>query len=101
MALGRHAVRQARGDLAFVVAAPLLAVLGALHFAVRYPIDYLGMIKGAYLVYVAPLPCVGAGLAFSWLARRSRLGAVVFVAALLAVAAYTIYCRVPLYAYPE
>ena len=36
---------------------PLLAVLGQMHFATKYPNDNFGTIKGTYLQFVAPILC--------------------------------------------
>ena len=95
-----HLPGASTSDAGPVPDAPLVAIAGLLHFATTYPIDYLGMVKGAYLVYVAPLLCALAGLGFQWSLDRSRVLAAIWIAALLAIAAYTLYCRVPLYVYP-
>lgn len=100
VAVLRRGWQARRADWLFVALAPIVATAGLLHFATTYPIDYLGMVKGAYLVYVAPLLCVLAGLGFQWSLDRSRALAAIWVVALLAIAAYTLYCRVPLYVYP-
>ena len=74
---------------------PLVAVLGQLHFGVQYPVDIVGPIKGVYMQFAsAPLYAL-FGLAVAWLWERAWLRplAIVELAALGAVAAYTIYCR--------
>jgi 4-amino-4-deoxy-L-arabinose transferase-like glycosyltransferase len=79
-----------------LVIAPAVAILGQLHFAIQYPFDDVGPIKGVYLQF-ATVPLFGLfGLAVSWLVQRraTRPLAVVELVAVGAVAAYTIYCRV-------
>jgi hypothetical protein len=75
---------------------PLLAIAGQLHFAVQYPDDGMGPIKGAYLQFAAGPLFAMFGLGIDWLWRRSRstrLLALVGGGALAATAAYTFYCR--------
>ncbi len=76
---------------------PLLAIAGQLHFAVQYPNDNMGPIKGAYLQFAAGPLFAMFGVGIDWLWRRSRLTRVVAVlgggGALAATAAYTFYCR--------
>jgi hypothetical protein len=82
---------------AVLLIAPLLALLGQLHFATKYPNDNFGPIKGAYMQFVAPVLCGLFGLAVGWMWRRrwGRIGACAAVGALVLVAAYTIDCRWP------
>jgi hypothetical protein len=74
---------------------PLFTLVAAIHFAIKYPIDSYGVVKGAYMHFGAP-PLYGLfGLAVSWtLGARARwpLFGVLFTALWL-VAAYSIYCR--------
>jgi 4-amino-4-deoxy-L-arabinose transferase-like glycosyltransferase len=74
---------------------PLLAVLGQMHYAMQYP-NEVGPVKGLYMQFAAPPLFALYGVACSWLWRRraTRPAALVCVAALGLVAAYTIYCRV-------
>jgi len=76
---------------------PLLALLGQMHFATKYPNDDFGPIKGAYMQFVAPILCGLFGLAVAWMWRRiwARAGAVVAFAALLLVFVYSADCRLP------
>ena len=76
---------------------PLLALLGQMHFATKYPNDDFGPIKGAYMQFVAPVLCGLFGLAVAWMWRRvwARAGAIVAFAALLSVLAYSADCRLP------
>ena len=78
-----------------MLAVPALAILGQLHFAVKYPIDSEGMVKGVYLQFAAAPLCATFGVAVAWLWRRRRARALALaeVAALLAVAVYAIGCR--------
>jgi hypothetical protein len=82
---------------AVLLIAPLLALLGQIHFATKYPNDDFGPIKGAYLQFVAPILCALFGLAVAWMWRRARTraGAVAAMGALLLVLAYTADCRLP------
>lgn len=76
---------------------PLLALLGQMHFATKYPNDDFGPIKGAYMQFVAPILCGLFGLAVAWMWRRvwARTGAIVAFAALLPVFLYSADCRLP------
>ena len=76
---------------------PLLALLGQIHFATKYPNDNFGPIKGAYMQFVAPVLCALFGLAVAWMWRRvwARAGAIAAFAALLLVFLYTADCRLP------
>jgi hypothetical protein len=76
----------------------LLATLGQLHFAVRFPNDRSGPIKGSYLQFAGTVFCGLAGLAIAtlWNRRRivPRLLAVAGMAAVALVAAYTVFARI-------
>jgi hypothetical protein len=76
---------------------PLLAIAGQLHFAVQYPNDGMGPIKGAYLQFAAGPLFAMFGLGVDWLWRRSRSTRLLAMlgggGALAATAAYTLYCR--------
>ena len=76
---------------------PLLALLGQIHFATKYPNDDFGPIKGAYMQFVAPILCGLFGLAVAWMWRRvwARAGALAALAALLMVFVYSADCRLP------
>jgi hypothetical protein len=75
---------------------PLVAVVGQLHFGVKYPVDLVGPIKGLYMQFASPALYALFGLAVAWLWKKPWLRplAMVELAALGAVAAYTVYCRV-------
>jgi hypothetical protein len=78
--------------------APPGALLGALHFATKYPDDHFGPIKGAYLQFIAPILCAlfGVGVAWMWRGgRRWRAAALLAMGALAVVAAYTAQARFP------
>jgi hypothetical protein len=76
----------------------LLAIVGQLHFATRYPYDTMGPVKGVYLQFAGPVYCAMTGLAggLLWGRRRPlpRLTALGLVGATALVAAYTIFARV-------
>jgi 4-amino-4-deoxy-L-arabinose transferase-like glycosyltransferase len=82
-------------DPAFQVAlvVPAFAVLAQLHFAVAFPFDELGVIKGQYLLFAATPLYVLTGVALEWCWRRQRWLAAVLLAALAAVAQYTLLAR--------
>ncbi len=87
-----------RADPRLVLLAALaFGLLGQLHFAIKYPNDTFGPIKGSYLQFVAPVACGLYGLAIAWLWRRrwGRAVGVVALGALALVALYTGYCRWP------
>ncbi len=86
--------RDPRAVLLFM---PLLALLGQIHFATKYPDDDFGPIKGAYLQFVAPILCGLCGLAVAWMWRRAwaRAGAVAAIGALVLVFLYTAEARLP------
>jgi hypothetical protein len=74
---------------------PLLALLGQLHFAVRYSNDSWGPIKGTYVQFVAPILSGLFGLGVAWLWRRwvTRPLAVLAMGCLGLVAGYLVDCR--------
>jgi hypothetical protein len=80
--------------------APLGALIGQLHFAIKYPNDNFGPIKGAYLQFIAPILCALFGAAVAWMWRRRalrrwRAGALAAMGAVLVVAAYSAHARFP------
>jgi 4-amino-4-deoxy-L-arabinose transferase-like glycosyltransferase len=79
--------------------APLLALIGQIHFATKYPNDNFGPIKGAYLQFVAPILCAlfGVGVAWMWRRRRWRwrVPALAAMGCVLLVAAYSVHGRFP------
>lgn len=86
--------RRLFGELALLMLPALTLCLGA-HFAIAYPLDYMGVIKSSYLQYgMSPLFGV-FGLAYAWTLKR-RITWPLFVLLTLSlwvVAAYSIYCR--------
>jgi 4-amino-4-deoxy-L-arabinose transferase-like glycosyltransferase len=82
-------------DAAFRVAltVPALAVLALLRFAVAFPLDELGVIKGLYLCFAAAPLFALTGVAFEWCWRRQRVLAAILLVALAAVAQYTLLAR--------
>lgn len=78
--------------------APLLALVGQIHFAIQYPIDDMGVIKSSYLQFAAPplYALFGVGVAWLWSRRRGRPWAILCLGGFAPVAAYTLYCRVVL-----
>jgi 4-amino-4-deoxy-L-arabinose transferase-like glycosyltransferase len=85
------------GRLVLLLAA-LLPVLGQLHYAIKFPADGQGPIKGAYLQCAGPIYCALAGFAIVWLWNRRKLApralAAAGVFAIALVAAYTIFAKI-------
>jgi len=74
---------------------PVLTLVSGAHFAIKYPMDYEGVIKSSYLQF-GMVPFFGLfGLAFAWtLERRYRWPLfVILTTGLWFVATYTVYCR--------
>jgi hypothetical protein len=90
------AIRRRRFDRLALLSAPFMVLAGQLHFATRYPIDFVGPIKALYMQFGAS-PLYGLfGLAVErlWNARIwGRALALLLVAGLALVASYTLYCR--------
>jgi hypothetical protein len=80
--------------------APLLATFVALYFAVKYPYDVQGVVKGVYMQFGAPplYAMFGVAVAWLWADRRRRLAVGALLLSLGAVAAYTVCCRTGLFA---
>ena len=97
LAAARWLWRRPRDPRPVLLLVALLALLGQMHFATKYPNDDFGPIKGAYMQFVAPILCGLFGLAVAWMWRRvwARAGAVVALAALLLVFVYSADCRLP------
>jgi hypothetical protein len=75
-----------------ILLVPLMALLGQLHFAVKFAIDAQGPIKGAYIQFAA-LPLYGLfGLAATWGWRRGWPGKLAIVLHAVAFATVAIYC---------
>ena len=73
---------------------PCAAILAQLQFAVAYPFDNYGVIKGAYTQFAAAPLYALVGVAVDWLLnRRQRALAVLILAALALVAFYTLFAR--------
>jgi hypothetical protein len=87
--------RERAYDCVLLLLVPVAAVLGQLSFAIVYPYDLLGVVKGAYLQFASPPLAALFGIGTAWLAGQGRLRllAVLPLTALGTVAAYTIYCR--------
>ena len=75
---------------------PLLALLGQVHFAVKFAIDAEGPIKGAYMQFAA-IPLYGLfGLAATWGWKRGwpwKLAIAIHALAFATVAVYCLYAR--------
>lgn len=89
----RALYRRRSHGLFVVLLLPLLALLGQLHFAIKYPIDNMGMVKGHYMQFAAAPLFALYGVAMSFLWRRSRALFLVEAWALLMVALYTLGTR--------
>jgi hypothetical protein len=82
------------GRLALLLV-PLFTLLSALHFAVAYPLDSYGVVKGIYMHFGAPPLYALFGLAVAWAFQKPirwpLFGAL--LGALWLVASYTLFCR--------
>jgi hypothetical protein len=92
--LYRELRRRRWGVVALLMGAGF-AIVSALLFAIEYPHDGLGVIKGAYMQFGSPPLYAMFGVAVAWAQRKpSRwLLLVGFLASLWLVASYTLYCR--------
>ncbi len=73
--------------------APMLATLIALYFAVKYPYDTHGVVKGVYIQFGAPPLYAMFGLAVDWARERRWPILALLLLGLGAVAAYSLCCR--------
>ena len=95
VALLRRTFRGADWGAFCLLLLPVVTIVLALHFAIKYPHDELGVIKGEYLQFSAAPLYAAFGIAVEWaLARRRRwplAGAMLLGVAL--IGAYTVCCR--------
>jgi 4-amino-4-deoxy-L-arabinose transferase-like glycosyltransferase len=98
--LGAARTTRRRQDWArlFLVLTAMFPVVNQLHFAVKYPFDNHGVIKGTYLQMAGPVMCALAALAIAWLWNRrhpiSRALAVAGMAGMALSASYSIFAKV-------
>jgi 4-amino-4-deoxy-L-arabinose transferase-like glycosyltransferase len=82
----------------FLILAGMFAVANQLHFAIKYPFDNHGVIKGTYLQFVGPVFCALAALAISWLWNRrhvvTRILAIVGIVGIALSASYSLFAKV-------
>jgi hypothetical protein len=85
--------RREAGELPLVLV-PLATLAGQLHFAIQYPVDSEGVVKGAYMQQAAlPLSIVfAAAVVWLWRRRWGRELAGACTATLLCLAAYVVVC---------
>ena len=88
-------LRWLRWDIVALLVGAGLSVLAALWFAIQYPTDGNGVIKGTYLQFGAPPLYAMFGVAVAWAQRRRWCWIVlgVLLGSLWLVASYTLYCR--------
>jgi hypothetical protein len=93
----RHVWRRREDGHLALLLVPLLAVLGQLAFAIRYPNDTYGPVKGAYLQFGTPplFALVGLAVAWAWRRPRARVLAVLGLGGQVLVAAYSLHCCLP------
>jgi 4-amino-4-deoxy-L-arabinose transferase-like glycosyltransferase len=91
----RYGLRRRRWDIMALLFGAGLTVLSALYFALQYPCDNNGVIKGNYLLFGAPPLYAMFGVAVAWAQRKpSRWILLVgLLGSLYLVASYTLYCR--------
>jgi hypothetical protein len=80
---------------AFLLSVASATALAALHFAIKYPVDNYGVIKGVYMTFGAPPMYALFGVAVHWASRRVPRWPLMalFLASLWLVTSYTVYCR--------
>jgi hypothetical protein len=79
-----------------VVLVPLVALLGQLHFAIKFAIDAQGPVKGAYMQFAAAPLYALFGIAATWGWKRGwgeKLAVVFHAVAFATVAIYCLYAR--------
>ncbi|HET7539578.1 MAG TPA: glycosyltransferase family 39 protein [Polyangiaceae bacterium] len=86
--------RKAFAELSLLLVPPFM-LLSALHFAVKYPVDRYGVVKGVYIQFGAPALFAAFGLAVSWSRKKADRWPLfgLLLASLWCVATYTVYCR--------
>jgi hypothetical protein len=91
----RWSLRQKHFGAVAVLLVPLVTLAASVQFALKYPIDSYGVVKGVYMQFGAAPMYLLFGLAVDWSWRRvprwPLLG--LLLASLWCVACYTIYCR--------
>jgi hypothetical protein len=95
-------LRKRRWGIVALLLGAGLAMLSGLNFAIQYPLDDLGVIKGTYLQFGAPPLYAMFGVAVGWAQRKpSRwILLAVFLTSLWFVASYTLFCRARLLLLP-
>jgi hypothetical protein len=78
-----------------LVAVPLAALAAAMHFAITYPVDAVGVVKSVYMQFGAGPLCGLYGVSVGWSRERIHRWPLlpILLGALWLVAAYTLYCR--------
>jgi 4-amino-4-deoxy-L-arabinose transferase-like glycosyltransferase len=95
-------LRGHRWDIVALLLGAGLALLSALYFAILYPTDVNGVIKGNYVQFGAPPLYAMFGVAVDWAKRKPSRWVLLcgLLASLWFVAAYTLYCRARLWLPP-
>jgi 4-amino-4-deoxy-L-arabinose transferase-like glycosyltransferase len=91
----RWAFRRRNFGLLAIVLVPLLTLAAAAHFAVQYPVDSYGVVKGIYMTFGAAPMYALFGIAAQWASSRVQRWPLLgfMLAALWMVATYSFYCR--------
>src|SRR6185503_258003 len=66
----RHAWRRRDTGRLVVLLVGLLAIAGQFYFAIEYPYETMGPVKGAYLQFAGPIYCATTGLVVGLLWKR-------------------------------
>jgi hypothetical protein len=90
-----RAVQRRDMSMLALMIVPFVGTAATMHFSTSFPVDGLGIIKGAYLNFVAPSLYALFGLSVAWAKSAWHRWPILvaLLAALYFVAAYSIECR--------
>jgi len=91
----RHVLRRRDAGRLALLLIPFGTLLASLAFAIRYPIDTYGVIKGVYMTFGAPPVYALYGVGVEWSRRQPERWPILglLLVALWLVAAYSVLCR--------
>jgi hypothetical protein len=91
----RTVLQRSNWGLLALLLIPFFTALFALHFAVKFPLDTSGVIKGVYMQFGAPPLYATYGLSVAWAQRKKERWPLlaILLSGLWLVASYTLFCR--------